>query len=58
MRYVYATASIACLAVCLVAPLMCFLGRLDEAAFKNILAVASFGWFVFATAWGARGKRA
>lgn len=54
MRYVYATLSIACLAVCLTAPVMCFLGRLDEAAYKNILAVASLGWFVFATAWGAR----
>jgi len=46
------------MAVCLAAPLMCFLGRLDEVAYKNILAVASLGWFVFGTAWGARGKRA
>jgi len=58
MRYVYASASIACLAVCLAAPVMCFLGRLDEAAYKNILAAASLGWFVFATAWAAGGKRA
>lgn len=58
MRYLYATLSIGCLAVCLAAPAMCFLGRLDEAAYKNILAVASLGWFVFATAWAARGTRA
>ena len=58
MRYLYAALSIGCLALCLAAPVMCFLGRVDDAAFKNILAVASLGWFVFATAWGTRGTRA
>jgi hypothetical protein len=58
MRNVYAALSIGCLAVCVAAPVLCFLGRLDEVAYKNILAAASLGWFVFATAWGARGTRA
>lgn len=37
------------LAACVAAPLLRFLGLLEEDAFKTMLLLASLGWFVFAT---------
>jgi hypothetical protein len=56
MRYLAGIVSIACLAGCLVAPMMYFQGVLGEPAFKWVTALASMGWFVFATLWATRGS--
>jgi len=45
------------LALCLVAPVLYFWGRLDRADYKVLLAAASAGWFIFATSWAMRSKR-
>jgi hypothetical protein len=42
------------LVLCLVAPLLHFWGRMDIAGYKVMLASASAGWFIFATAWAMR----
>ena len=48
-------AAILCLAACLSAPVLYFLGVFSEPRFKLVLVIASVGWFVFATLWsGAR----
>jgi hypothetical protein len=45
------------LILCLVAPVLHFLGRMDIAGYKVMLASASAGWFIFATAWAMRPKK-
>jgi hypothetical protein len=42
---------------CLAAPVLYFLGRLPENRFKTGFLAASIGWFVFAIARGAIGRR-
>jgi hypothetical protein len=37
------------LALCLAAPVFYFLGRMDSAAYKAMLALATASWFLFAT---------
>lgn len=56
MRFLLGAAAILCLGLCLVAPFLHLFGRLDEAAFKQVLTWASLGWFVFATFWVSRRK--
>ena len=41
-----------CLAACLAAPVLYFLGRITEASYKTAFLVASIGYFVFAIARG------
>ncbi len=46
------------LILCLAAPVLYFLGRVDLAHYKTMLAIATAGWFFFATAWAMHpGKR-
>jgi hypothetical protein len=54
MRAIFGAAAGVCLLSCLVLPLLYFLGRMDMDSFRNLLAAASVGWFVFATAWQSR----
>jgi len=42
---------------CLAAPILYFLGRVSEQAYKTGFLVASIGWFVFAVARGATGPK-
>jgi hypothetical protein len=44
------------LAVCLATPVLYFLGRVSEGAFKAAFLIASIGWFVFAVARGSSAK--
>jgi hypothetical protein len=46
-----------CLAVCLGAPVLYFLGHATEGSFKTAFLIASIGWFVFAVARGSSKKR-
>jgi len=48
--------SLFCLGLCVAVPFLHFFGRVDEAAFKQILALSSAGWFLFATLWISRRK--
>ncbi len=45
------------LILCLTAAVLYFSARIDVAVYKNMLAVASACWFIFATAWAMRAKR-
>jgi len=45
------------LVLCLVAPVLHFLGMMDMASYRVMLASASAGWFIFATAWALRPKK-
>jgi hypothetical protein len=43
--------------LCVAAPLLYFLGRIDAPVYKTTLAAATVGWFVFATARALRSSR-
>ncbi len=45
------------LAACLTAPALYFSRRLDMYAYKAILTIGTFGWFIFATAWAMRPRK-
>jgi len=47
MRILLGAAALLCLVLCILFPLMHFLGVLEEAAFKQGLAMSSLGWFLF-----------
>ncbi|MCL6546433.1 MAG: hypothetical protein K6T61_14505 [Bryobacteraceae bacterium] len=57
MRLLFGLTSLLCLALCLAIPLLHFFAWVDEAAFKQILALSSAGWFLFATLWVSRRNR-
>lgn len=53
MRTLLLIAALLSLALCLAFPVLFFLGRMDESAFKTALALSSLGWFVFAFAFAS-----
>lgn len=54
----YAFVSLLSLAVCLLAPLLFFLGKFTEENYKLVFLIASIAWFIFATLWSRKKKRA
>ena len=58
MKNLYLVLSAVSLAVCLAAPFLFFWGSLSLLECKQLLAVASVGWFVCATAWVSRRRGA
>lgn len=50
-RVLFAVLALCCLAVCLMTPVLHFLGSLTSEAYKDIFLAGSLGWFVFATSW-------
>ncbi|NWG14044.1 MAG: hypothetical protein HXY20_10975 [Acidobacteria bacterium] len=42
------------LAGCLAAPVLYIIGYVEAGTYRNILAVMSLSWFVFASAWAGR----
>lgn len=48
MRLLLRIAALLSLALCLLFPLLYFLGQMDEPGFKNALALSSLAWFLFA----------
>ena len=58
MTTLYLVLSGISLAVCTAVPFLYFWGSLSQAGFKTALALGSVAWFVFATLWAGRRKRA
>ncbi len=54
LKTVCAAVAAVSLLTCLAAPAAYFQGWLAEAAFENLFAAASLGWFVTATAYASR----
>lgn len=46
--------SLACLAVCLAAPVLHFVGKLSSEANKRVFLAASIGWFLLSGLWSRR----
>ena len=45
------------MAACVLAPIFYFFGRIDVNTYQDSFLAGSVIWFVFATWWGAKGKR-
>jgi len=56
MRTIAVAASLVSYALCIAAPLLFFLGRIEMSTFKTLLGAGTVGWLVFATVW-ATAKR-
>jgi predicted neutral ceramidase superfamily lipid hydrolase len=54
----YAFVSLLSLAVCLLAPVLFFLGKFTEENYKLVFFLASIAWFIFATLWARKRKKA
>jgi hypothetical protein len=54
----YAFISLLSLAVCLLASILFFLGKLTEENYKLAFLIASLAWFIFAALWARIKKRA
>lgn len=57
VRAPFVVMSLLCLSLCVAVPFLHFVGWVDEATFKQVLAFASAGWFLFATLWISRRNR-
>ncbi len=57
MKIWFAAGSILSLILCLLSPVLYFLGRLPEGGFKRALLLASLGWFCLATAWASHRRK-
>jgi hypothetical protein len=55
---IFAFVSLLSLAVCLFAPVLFFLGKMTEENYKLVFLIASIAWFIFATLWARKKKRA
>lgn len=55
-RKIYGLLSLVSLALCLVFPIVHFLGKIQSGRFKTGFLLASIAWFVFATLWVIRPK--
>lgn len=49
--------SMVSLALCLVFPIIHFLGRIEADRFKSGFLLASIAWFIFAPLWASRAKK-
>lgn len=56
MRLLLILFALACLAACLVLPVLYFQGEITNGQFKKSFVWASIGWFVFASLGGFRRK--
>ena len=57
MKRILQILAVASLAVCIWTPIQVFTGGLSEQDYKSLFLAGSIGWFVFATAAFAQGKR-
>jgi hypothetical protein len=53
-KRILAVLSLACLAICMAAPVLHFLGKLSLEGNKRLFLAASVGWFVLAPLWSRR----
>jgi hypothetical protein len=56
-RFIPGFLAILSLALCLLFPILRFLGRISEERYKLGLLFASISWLLFASVWAARKKR-
>jgi len=56
-RLVFRVCSLIALAVCVLLPVLFFLGRIEERAFKNLYVVVSAAYFVAASRWSSGGRK-
>jgi len=57
-KIVLAVLSLISLCACLLSAILHFLGNLSNESYKLIFAIASVGWFVLATLWAKKIKKA
>ena len=57
-KTIWAVLSLASLVVCLLAALLHFLGKIATPGYRLMFNLASIGWFIFATLWARRTKKA
>jgi hypothetical protein len=57
-KTVYAVLALLSLSLCLVSAVLHFLGHLPNETYKVVFLAASAGWFVLATLWAWKRKRA
>jgi hypothetical protein len=55
-RHVPAVLALASLALCVIIPVLYFLGRIYRGAFERALLFASLAWFIFATLWALKSR--
>jgi hypothetical protein len=55
---IYGFVSLLSLGVCLLAPVLFFLGKFTEKNYKLVFLIASIAWFIFATLWAREKKKA
>jgi len=56
-RKILALLAIVSLALCLIFPVVRFLGKIDAAGYKSGFFCASAAWFIFAALWITRPKK-
>lgn len=57
LRGISVVVGLVSLGTCLLIPVLYFWGSVTEDAYKQVLTVASLGWFVAATIWATRKPR-
>ncbi len=57
-KIVLAVLSLVSLCVCLLSAVFHFLGNVSEKNYQVLFIIASIGWFVFATLWARKTKKA
>jgi len=56
-RILFEVLAIISLVLCLVFPILRFLGKIEADRFKSGFLFASIAWFIFATLWATRTKK-
>jgi hypothetical protein len=56
-RLVFRVCTLIGLGVCVLLPVLFFLGRIEERAFKNLYLVVSAAYFVFASRWSSGDRK-
>jgi len=54
----FALISLISLAFCVISPVLYFLGKFTEKNYKLDFLIASVAWFIFATLWASKRKKA
>lgn len=56
-RIIYGILSLISLALCLIFPIVHFMGKIKADRYKSGFLFASLAWFIFATLWATRPKK-
>lgn len=55
--FIPALASLLSLVLCLISPVLFFLGCIEETLYKAVFLIASASWFILATIWAEQRKK-